>query len=235
MDKKFILGVCIIVSLFIFASCLDDDEKEYTVDAYISTQLVDGDTLYALDCYIYSYNAPISSAVMKDPGKTYSVDLSGLGSAGFYFEHATSFDSYSTTKPASGEYLFTMNFTDGTSETEYDEVSNTLIMPTYIEEIVPDSDNHTLTVTWAEKSDADYYNILLFRSDTIVYASGLINNVYKAAVIYPNTNYWNSGYSPVAGDTIEVMISCIVGGSDNRRYYKSQSISRSQKVSAVWP
>jgi hypothetical protein len=235
MIKKILFLLLFSGSSLTFFSCIDlDVDKQTVADTFISTKIIDGDTLFAISGYVSS-NTTMKSVTMKNPDGSLPVDLKQIEYYGYYFEKALNDKEYTSQKPAAGKYQFEIEYEDKTTCDTTNYVSADILAPIEIKEIKPNSTNKSIIINWVKNSVADYYVVRIFKNDSIIYITNEIDPGYTSMIVYNYSNGWVNNYYPEAGDSLEVVISGVLYESGSSQNTQFQSVSNSSEAGVVWP
>jgi len=232
MTKKFVFYL--FFSLFmvgILSSCLNlDVEKEAISDVYIISKIENGDTLYALNSYVNS-NDYLSSVSLKFPESSEEIKLTKCTSS--YFERAGIDSLFTKQKPQAGNYIFTINYEDGTSVTSINKLTDKIAGFVTVKKAEPVEGGGAMSIEWSKDTNADKYMIQILKKDVVVFSSGQLDSVYSGATVYTYTTGWATNANPKDGDSLDVVVKGILlDGSE--KYIQFQSISESVRKPIVW-
>jgi len=233
MTKTAISKLLITGSLIgLLYSCVDlDVEKQYLADAYISTKIIDGDTLFAIESCIQA-NDIMTGVKMKNPDSI-EVNLKKISAS--YYEYIVADSFFTSQQPHTGNYIFSVFFADETAVTTVDNLTADIIKPTQIKEVKINNVDKIVSVEWIKNDKAVYYTVKILKNDTILYSSGLISDGYSSATIYPYSGNWAINKNPKGGETYDLIVSAILTEKDATKYFEIQAISQSSKSTFVWP
>jgi len=224
------------VSFFGFYSCVDlDVDLENFADAYIASKIINGDTVFALEAYAQS-NYNMKSVSLKSPDNSEpEIDLVQIDYGGGIFEKKTDDANFIATKPKAGNYTFNINYLEQTPMVEIDKLSDSIIYPTTISEIILDSLENVVTVKWTKVKNADAYILKVIENENYVFISSKIAPEAISATFSINSYGWLNQYQPVRGKEYQFMISAVLYEESNIKYNEIQGVSHSEKVKAIWP
>jgi hypothetical protein len=228
----FLLGL---IMAFFFHSCVNlEQEKTVIADAFITSKIINGDTLFAIEAYVRS-NATMDEVTFELPDKSKKLELINVNNVGSLYEYIAPNNDFSATRPTKGNYTFQIEFSDNTSQNLTDNVSDSVLLPITIKEIKPDLVEKNVFIDWAKVSGANYYIIRIEKSDTIVFISDLIHADYSSAKINANTVGWVNNYLPKSGDQLNVYLSSLMKESGTTEFLEVQAISYSEIKPVAWP
>jgi hypothetical protein len=229
------IKLCLLtVSIFTLFSCVDlDTEKENLSDVYISSKINNGDTVYLLQGFVQS-NYSMKSVILKSPDKSITYDFTKGSSSGGYFQREVTNEDYALLKPASGNYSFEILYDDGTTVEAIDYLTSDVIEPIKITEVIPDSVNLAVVVSWVKNTKTDYYTVRILNKDSIIFLSDLVDPDYSSVKIFPYSYGWSSNLIPEDGDSLQVVVSGIQRESGDSKYMEIQSVSSSLPFGFVW-
>jgi hypothetical protein len=234
MTKTIQIFSILVVSIITFFSCVDlETEKETLSDVYITTKINNGDTVYLLEGFVQS-NYSMKSVILKNPDKSITYDFTKSSSSGGYFQREVTNEDYTLIKPASGNYTFDILYDDGTAVETIDFLTSDVIEPIKITEVIPDSINLTVVVSWIKNTKADYYTVRILNKESIIFLSDMIDSTYSSVTIFTYSYGWSSSIIPEDGDSLQVVISGIQRDSGDSKYLEIQSLSSSLPVGFVW-
>lgn len=232
-NKLIVKTMAFVAALFLLFSCFDDEvKKEYVADVYSTVRIIDGDTLFGLESY-FNANVPVKAVKMRTPGGGSDISMKQMTSN--YFEYVLPESAYTSTAPATGEYIFDVTFDDNTQIVQIDNLTNKTITPMQIDSIVPHKQGDAVTVHWKRNPLADCYSIRVLNDNKIVLATQLLDTASTKGTLVSYSNLWRNGAYPKEGDSLLMLIEGVILEDNLTQYYKYQSISQSKKTLFVWP
>jgi hypothetical protein len=218
--------------LGLIQSCVNlDVEKQYIADVYITSRIIGSDTLFAIESYVNS-NTIMTNVKMKNPDSSNEVDLK-MVTAGYY-DYAGLDSLYSSKKPQTGNYSFSITFDDATTATTLDKLTADIAKPVTIKNVAPNEEGGSLEVAWQKNKDADMYIIKIMRKNNVVFSSGFLDSIYSSATIFTFSSGWATNANPQGGDSLEIYVSGVIRDKAETNYTKFQSISQSIGKPFVW-
>ncbi len=232
---KFLINGLWAVLIFSFLSACTDEVVEFSADADVIfiKKVVDEDTVFATDFYVYGNMSVTSATVTSPEGSTYQIDSY---SSGYSYADITDDDDYTSSIPTTGTYTFnltasndaTLELTDSQNfyNLDFAEVDSTSFYEYY----------DGFYVSWEPVSGADSYVVLLYdSSDNLIFTGDEIDaDTHEFNVI---TGYDGDWYDTPGSDEIYTLqIMTIIyddDASDSDSEYNIQEISCSDK-SITW-
>lgn len=232
--KANILFCAIIMAIF-FNSCIDvdSDEPQFYVDAYVISQVIDNDTLYAIEAQLQCSQAISSASISCSLWDTDAV-MENISVDNTIYGYSQDSSGYQKTIPQAASYVFTIKLADGTSYTKTESVKASALAPFEISDITPIYSG-AMMFSWPDIEYADYYSVRLIKNDTIVYNSGIIENTNSLTVSKSNSGWYDSSNLIEDGDSAKVYVFAIMAESYiYNNVVKIQSMSYSDVKSFVW-
>jgi len=228
-----LFATIILVGAFL-PSCVDlDTDPEYYADAFIVSRVIGGDTLYTLDATVEA-NVYLDTVIIENTDGSFIEGLSNIYYH-LYFELEHDTTEYTAELPEAGTYFFNITTQDSEKKSITDEVTDETIDPVNIDSITYSNSYSYTKIKWDAVSDADYYFVRIYKSNTLVLQYKWISPSYNAVSFYSDSDYWSDYYSPSTGDALEAVIVAIrLGSSSSSSNYNIQALSYSAKVSFVW-
>lgn len=189
-------------------------EPSYLVDAFLSTQVIDGDTMVAVNGYVQS-DYPMSAVKMYHEDESFSYELSSVYEDGYSFEHVADSNDFVSDFDGTGLVYFEMEHDGEYHGLQADYLYNNLIYPFEVTNVVPDtlggdhSDNAE-TIIWDNVEDADYVCIYLTMADTLIYSRVYISGYHGSFKIKSNDTGWINSYVPKKGDEFKVQMTAMM-------------------------
>ena len=220
--------------LFVSASCMDNDVDLVGYgDAYILTEVVDGDTLKGLGLHAYSYSdmATVRANLKDVTNPVY--DLTPYLGYAQDFTWSTPLSQFSSSIPTIGEYIFNATFKNGEVLTFSNRLTNSYILPPEIESCTFLLTSDRIDIDWKSVAKADSYNIKLLDDEgKILFVSPLYNNTINTYSFGMTTQGWMPGSAPSDGDTVTVELAAYLM-EKNTSEGDLQAISKS-RVTLTW-
>jgi hypothetical protein len=214
-----------------FQSCISlDVEKEAISDVYVVTKILNGDTLYALDSYVNS-NDIMTAVSLKYPESSREISLTKYTSS--YFERAGIDSLFTKQKPIAGNYIFTINYEDGTNVTTVNNLTNKIAKFVTVKKAEPADGGGAMNIEWSKDTNADKYIIQILKKNVIVFSSTQLDSVYSGATISTYTTGWANNANPKDGDSLEVVVKGVLLDYSGK-YTQFQSVSESASKPIVW-
>ncbi len=212
-------------------------EPTYLVDAFYSTQLIDGDTLVAINGYAQS-DFSMTSVRMYNEGEDFSYDLSALFDDGYAFEFAADSNDFVKDFEDYGLIYFEIEHEEDYSGLKADFVYDDLIYPFEISNVRPDtsgvnSDNAAI-LEWEDVENADFVSIYITRADTLVYNRVYIDGLRGSFKIKATDRAWINYYMPQLGDEFEVQMTAMMMEDATSYVANLQCITFSNTFSFTW-
>lgn len=207
MKMNFFKPALVAVSAaLLVSSCVstDPDTTGYG-DAYILTEIVDGDTLKGLGLHAFSYSefTSVNVELSGSQGQTYVLQPYMGYSQDYVW--TTPLNEYSETLPAAGDYVFNATFRNGEVKTFYDKLYGTVVYPPAITKCEMNASTREVELTWNKVSNADSYNVKLMNDEgDILFVSKVYNNMTEEYRFSKNTDGWLSAAYPANGDSVVV-------------------------------
>ena len=230
--KGSIKYICGIFFISILTSCftLDSEVDNYS-DVYITSKIINNDTMFALGAFSQSNNSLDSVTLIGPDNRKYSLIQFKTFS---YFEKEIDSSEYINSVPTIGDYTFTYYYSDNTSAEEIVTLENTLADISTIDSISVDDDYNTITVYWQKANDVDYYSVRIYDEDSAIFLSDLITSDTSAYNISTVSSTWTT--YPEDGKTYNLEINSIKLDLYNyTNYINYLCISSSEQVDFVWP
>jgi hypothetical protein len=214
--KNFLSNALLAAMIFGLASCLDDDDDDFNIeaDAYYINKLVDGVWVHGITYYVYG-NQTMSSATVVTPITMETIELQAA--SGYYnvLVNSPEEGDYSTSYPEEGNFQFEVTSSKGEVLYSIDEQEFENLEGAKIDSIEFDSSNFLMKVTWNEIQDCDGYYVRMYNSsDELVFEGyGVASEVTEFVVSeYYTTGNW--GEAPVKGEEYSVLLQTFVYDDD---------------------
>lgn len=205
MNLKLI--VFIAFSVFVGTSCsdyLDNEELSKVKGDVFIRAYKKGDTIVYNRLYYAYSNYEMESVIVTGEDNDINIDLDTIFYK-FTYAYIPSRETYTTDQPESGNYLFEVQFEDGTTEMTEDYLEPAYVVPAEYIEIQWDTTSNKLNIEWDKVDNADCYRVVLKNSDEeIVFDSDIINNIYNRISLNNYTPGWKNGLFPDTGDSLKV-------------------------------
>lgn len=236
MKNKLLSFLILIMVLPVLFSCnFLENEKSYVADTYIIVSISGEDTIYALEAYAQSNYSMSSVTLTSEADSNFECELEPAGYYGTYYQKSAVPEDFSTVKPAESVYRFSIVFSDETSDVVEDHITSSIILPPVISEVISDKLTNSISITWQQTDNADIYTIKMFRNDTLVYLSNLIDESISSKEITFDSNGWYSYSNINPGDSLDIIVVGILKETGNSETIRLQSLSLSDTVTTVWP
>ncbi len=193
--KKNLVKAFALILLAGFVACNDDDPTPQGYgDAYIVSKVDVGDgatepvVVYGLLIEAYAIYGNLTSVKVTAGGTEYPLEKDGNV---FFYE-----SSYSTTKPASGNYTFNYGFAAGETYQTIDTQTSDALLPA--ENVSASYTSEQVKLEWDEVDDADALSFYLKNSEgDVVYSSvyngyGYIEGDKTEFTITKSSGYWDT-------------------------------------------
>jgi hypothetical protein len=200
------LLVIILSVVFMGTSCSDNLEGEYQLkgDVFIKAYKQADTVVYNRLYYAYS-NYEMENVTVTDSDNAINIELDTI-SYKYTYAHIPARDTYTTERPESGNYLFDVEFEDGTTELAEDYLEPGYVVPVDFTTLGWDTASNKLIIEWDKVDNADYYGLVLKNeNEEIIYESGIINNIYNRISLNNYTTGWKDGLLPESGDSLKVI------------------------------
>ena len=201
---KFIILIMIAVFM---ASCIKDENQSSGVgDALIVTKKIDGNTVYGISLYAYTFSSFQSVKVVSEAhiDKTYTLKSYNGSKTNFYYE--TPDADFTATKPEASTYDFSAIFENGVSNGFLDQLSALTLPLPNIEKCEYNLTKLQIEVNWTLLTEADNYAITILDGSTIVFGSTQLAKTIKAYAISASGGGWAAGFTPQNGKTYTVRL-----------------------------
>ena len=227
----------LLIALIALSGCsFLDVEPGYVVDAYLTTRVINGDTMVAINGNAQS-NVAVKSVRMYNVDGKFEYDLKNLYSDGSGFEFFADTADYMTSFDDEGLVYFEITHENGDFGLQPDYLYSDLLLPFEIKEVVPDTlhyhSGQTETVLWDEMEDVAYLNLTMTLADTLIY--------FHPYVTYDNycninslDNWWINNYTPQEGDTFKVYMSALMLEYGASSISEIQCVAYSPGFTFVW-
>jgi hypothetical protein len=202
------LLVFVIFSVFVGTSCSDyldnEDQSKVKGDVFIRA-FKEGDTIVYNRLYYAYSNYEMESVTVTGQDNDINIELDTI-SYKFTYAHIPARDTYTTERPGSGNFLFDVEFEDGTTELAEDYLEPVYVVPVDFTTLEWDTTSNKLIIEWDKVDNADYYGLVLKNeNEEIVYESGIINNIYNRISLNNYTPGWKDGLMPESGDSLRII------------------------------
>lgn len=212
-----------------------DTEKTTYADVYITVRISGLDTLYALEAYAESNYTMDYVELKNETNASFSYNLEAANYFKAYYQVVADVNNFSAEIPTASTYLFIIDYNDETTDTIENVLTSSIILPPVISEIVSDTTDNSITISWDEVENSDMYTVKMFQNDTLVYLSGLIDESYSSLTITSSSSGWDSYFDVESGDLLEVMVVSVLAESGSSTITMVQSLALSDTISTVWP
>lgn len=185
-----LIGVGLI--LMGLVSCNKKSSPDYTttVDVFSQTTVYNNDTVHGI-VYSVITLAPAASVEVQTPdGQT--VPLDSYDGSGYSYYLQTPDSLMTSTVPVPGTYTFSVNFNDGMTATDTNDLTSDFLYPPHITAAEYKASSSGVYLKWDEVANADGYQVKVFSGDTQVYNIAPFSGVTELTI---PTSYV-SGYVP---------------------------------------
>ncbi len=220
MKNYFLLLVIFIVML---NACVDSDFiKESGADFFIEVKSGSEGEVYANN-YIVTGNYAISAVTVTLPNSSETINMEAANQFNYSFVRIAEDIDFSSGLPVTGNFLVTVEYSDGEILTISEEITTDVISPANILKAEWNDANNGYEVAWNNVENADLYIVRLIRSDDVtVFNSPYIEND-TTYTISPQGSGWDTNFSP-SGNNLQLEISAyLLEENDNNSI---QAVSR---------
>jgi hypothetical protein len=229
------LKIFTLILLVAFLSSCSKDSENHTVegDAIIVSKRSGTDVVYGVAFYANSSNPFKTVTVVNSANPSVQLSLSAIENNACSFAWEPSVSEYSTTKPVSATYTFSVVFDDGfTSETQ-DEITSNVLDPVTFKKCLYNTTNLYAELSWESLTNASSYVVqIINKSGLIVYNTNELSNTVTSGNITSLDSQWAIGY-PNKGDEYTIRVYAFEYENSMSTTYKIQSTSISESP-LVW-
>jgi hypothetical protein len=234
MTHKIQVFFGILLSLFIFSSCMDDDDVQPTAygDVIVKTIIRNDSVVYGINFFTYSYTQ-MESVTANRYGETEKVILDSLDYR-YTFSYTPKDSEYSAVKPQKGTFIFNAIFHDNILYTASDYLDSTFLSPPVIKKLSFNIEEEQFKVEWQQISNADAYRVMLIDDDNdVAFQSELLYPTVTQLLIEANSSGWLNGKHPSSNKVFKVVISAYLYETIASSF-DLQSISINDTSSVTW-
>ncbi|GET26894.1 hypothetical protein [Prolixibacter sp. NT017] len=151
------------------ASCNKKSKPDYTttVDVFSQTKVYNNDTVHGIVYSAITLASAASVEVQTPDGQT--VPLDSYDGSGYSYYLQTPDSEMTSTVPVPGTYTFSVNFSDGMTATETNDLTSEFLYPPHITIAEYQADASSVHLKWDKVANADGYQVKVFSGDTQVY------------------------------------------------------------------
>jgi len=162
-----LLGVGLI--LMGLVSCNKKSRPDYTttVDVFSHTTVYNNDTVHGIVYSVITLAQAASVEVQTPDGQT--VPLDSYDGTGYSYYKQTPDSLMTSTVPVPGTYTFSVNFSDGMTATDTNDLTTDFLYPPHILTAEYQADQNQVFLKWDKVADADGYQIKIFDGDQQIY------------------------------------------------------------------
>ncbi len=206
----------ILALLIAFTACNDKSGDEFSVncDVIFIKKKVGEETVYGTAYFVYS-NKSLASVAVTDPNGGGPINLEALDNSSYTFLYEPGENDFSTDFVIPGSYSFDISNTEGETIEATDEQEYSNIGFAEIDSLSFDVNNAGLYIRWNEVSDANAYNVRIYKTTgDVIFSGNLINASTPEYFIsdYYTTGTWTE--QAVKGQNYILRVQCIKYDSD---------------------
>lgn len=226
-------SLLILALLIAFTGC-NKNEEEFSVncDVIFIKKKVNEEIVFGTAYVVYS-NKSIASAAVTDPNGGGPINLEEFNNYDYTFYYDPGEDDFSTDLVIPGIYSFDIANTEGETIEATDEQEYSNVGFAEIYSLVFDENNEGLYIGWNGASDADAYNVRIYKdTDNLIFSGNLIDVSSTGYFVsyYSATGTWSE--KPVKGQNYTLQVQSIKYDSDatsNDYFYNVQEYSVTER------
>jgi len=178
------------------ASCNKKSSPDYTttVDVFSQTKVYNNDTVHGIVYSAITLASAASIEVQTPDGQT--VPLDSYDGSGYSYYLQTPDSEMTSTVPVSGTYTFTVNFSDGMTATETNDLTSEFLYPPHILAAEYQGDAGRVYLKWDQVANADGYQVKVFSGDNQIYNIAPFDGGTQSTIELPIPTSYISSYVP---------------------------------------
>lgn len=209
MKRAFLLSLKLLLLLFVFNSCLNNDDyidRRAYGDAIIRAFQQADSVIYGVQLYVYS-SVPmqqVSAFAQNIPDSVIQLDSTLYR---YTFTHLSELSTYTTKIPDAQRYLFDVSFAQTDVLRVSDYLDTAVVAPPVINKAEWNNDFKRIEIEWERNTKTQYYKVLLSNTNNeIVFETPLLNGVEKNLQIDSFTYGWLNNKAPLQDTILRVQI-----------------------------
>jgi hypothetical protein len=200
----------LVLALLVSASCQEDayfDVADLAQgDVFIKSVQKGDEVKFAVVYYAYSASPMKKVEGYHEASKAKNFILDTIDGR-FTFAYLPTESEYIGNIPASGKYWFSIEFMDGNSALVFDELSESIIQPPFIESVSYQRETEKLFVAWEKNSAVDNYKLMLVGSNnTILFDSDLLPSTQNSLSISKTNKNWEIQLGLESVDSLRLVL-----------------------------